>query len=199
MTAVKPNDKTRPDRPAVPSADGSAARTPAAATPASDTSGDPGLDAVFDMPGHLLRRCQQIAVAVFLDELDPHDLTPLQFVTLAALARSGLIEQVALAGMTALDRTTTAVVLKNLEDRGLVARHPSPTDRRSKLVGITPPGRTVLDAARPAVERAQQRMVSPLTMREREQFVRLLDKMARENNELSRAPRRVRARRGAED
>ena len=46
---------------------------------------DPLLD-VFTLPGHLLRRCHQIAVAVFLDECRDHDLTPPQFATLAALA-----------------------------------------------------------------------------------------------------------------
>ncbi len=29
-------------------------------------------------PDHLIRRCQQIAVALFLDACAPHDLTPMQ-------------------------------------------------------------------------------------------------------------------------
>lgn len=31
----------------------------------------------LDMPGHLLRRCQQIAVAVFLEECRAFDLSPI--------------------------------------------------------------------------------------------------------------------------
>lgn len=150
------------------------------------------IEAVFEMPGHLLRRCHQISVAIFLEECERFDLTPLQFVTLAALARNGRMEQVRLAGETALDRTTTVVVVKNLEERGLVARRPSRTDRRSKLVAITGAGLALLKAAAPSVETAQDRIVSPLTARERDLFVRLLDKIARGNNELSRAPRRIR-------
>ena len=150
------------------------------------------LDAVFAMPGHLLRRCHQISVAIFLAECARFDLTPLQFVTLVALARSGPLEQVALGGMTALDRTTTAVVIKKLESRGLATKQPSPADRRSKLVAITGAGRALLDEVLPAAEAVQDRILSPLTARERTLLLRLLDKIAWENNELSRAPYRVR-------
>ncbi len=154
--------------------------------------GDGDLDAVFAMPGHLLRRCHQISVAVFLGECERFDLTPLQFVTLVALARSGPLEQVALGGMTALDRTTTAVVIKKLEARGLATKQRSPADKRSKLVAITEAGLALLDAVWPAVEAVQDRILSPLTARERALLLRLLDKIAGENNELSRAPYRVR-------
>jgi hypothetical protein len=41
-----------------------------------------------DMPGHLARRFQQIAVAVFLAEVEAagFDLTPVQYAALAAIA-----------------------------------------------------------------------------------------------------------------
>ena len=41
-----------------------------------------------DMPGHLARRFQQIAVAVFLAEVEGagYDLTPVQYVALAAVS-----------------------------------------------------------------------------------------------------------------
>ena len=39
-----------------------------------------------NMAGHLLRRCHQIAVAIFLDECAAYDLTPLQFVVRSSAA-----------------------------------------------------------------------------------------------------------------
>ncbi len=43
---------------------------------------------IHDMPGHLARRFQQIAVAVFLTEVEDagFDLTPVQYAALAAIS-----------------------------------------------------------------------------------------------------------------
>jgi hypothetical protein len=61
-----------------------------------------------DMPGHLARRFQQIAVAVFLAEVDQagYDLTPVQYAALAAVSANSGIDQVTHAGLIAYDRTT---------------------------------------------------------------------------------------------
>jgi DNA-binding MarR family transcriptional regulator len=153
-----------------------------------------GADIAFflDMPGHLLRRCQQIAVAVFLDECRAFDLTPLQYAALSALDRFGSMDQVTLAGATALDRTTIIVALKNLEERKLITRKASKKDKRANIVAITDAGQKMVRAVSPSVLRAQQSMLSPLNARERAQFVALLKKMADGNNDLSRAPHRLR-------
>ena len=141
-------------------------------------------------PGHLMRRCQQIAVSVFLDECRDYDLTPLQFAVLTALLQGGPEDQVHLGGRLALDRTTIGVVVKNLEERGLVTRRVSEKDRRSKPVSITAAGEGLIYEAVAAAEAAQHRMLAPLTASERKQFIRLLQKMVDGNNSESRAPLR---------
>ena len=148
--------------------------------------------AAFSMPGHLLRRCHQISVSIFLDECAGLDLTPLQYVSLAALATHGPLDQAALGGVAALDRTTVAVILRNLRERNLVRTETSSKDRRSKVNTITSQGLALLERAHPAVLMAQKRTIDPLSAAERKQFARLLDKIARENNALSRAPQRPR-------
>jgi DNA-binding MarR family transcriptional regulator len=145
----------------------------------------------LDMPGHLLRRCQQIAVAVFLEECRDFELTPLQFALLSALDRFGSMDQVTLGGAAALDRTTIIVALKNLEEREFVTRTTSEKDKRANIVAITDAGRQMYRAVSPSVLRAQKSMLSPLTARERTQLVALLRKMADGNNDLSRAPHRL--------
>ena len=141
-------------------------------------------------PGHLMRRCQQIAVSVFLDECRQYDLTPLQFAVLTTLLKGGEEDQVHLGGALALDRTTIGVVVKNLEERGLVTRTVSEKDRRSKPVSITRAGEALIYDAIGAAEAAQDRMLAPLTATDRKHFIRLLQKMADGNNDESRAPLR---------
>lgn len=145
---------------------------------------------VFEMPGHLLRRCQQIAVALFLKECAAFDLTPLQYAALATLAEYGAMDQATLARHAALDRTTAAVVVRNLARRGLVSKTASHRDRRASLIALTGQGRRLRRQAAQSVAAMQARLLAPLNRRERATFVRLLARIAEENNALSRAPMR---------
>jgi DNA-binding MarR family transcriptional regulator len=145
----------------------------------------------LETPGHLLRRCHQIAVAIFLDECQAFDLTPLQYVTLSALAAHGPMDKATIGGAVALDRTTIAVVVKNLEERGFVTTRPSDQDRRAKLIKITAKGLHLVSSAQAEVAEAQERTVAPLAPKERAELLRLLGKIAEENNLLSRAPHRT--------
>ena len=145
----------------------------------------------LETPGHLLRRCHQISVAIFLDECQAFDLTPLQYVTLSALAAHGPMDKATMSGAAALDRTTVAVVVKNLEERGLATTRPSDHDRRAKLIKITAKGLNLVSSAQNEAANAQERTVAPLTQKERTELLRLLGKIAEESNFLSRAPHRA--------
>jgi DNA-binding MarR family transcriptional regulator len=87
-----------------------------------------------EMPGHLARRFQQIAVAVFMAEVEDagFDLTPVQYVALAAVAANPGIDQVTLAGLIAYDRTTITGVVDRLVLKGLMSRVESSRDRRAR-------------------------------------------------------------------
>ncbi len=148
-------------------------------------------EAFLETPGHLLRRCHQIAVAIFLDECQAFDLTPLQYVTLSALATHGPLDKATIGGAVALDRTTIAVVVKNLEERGFVTIRPSELDRRAKLIKITAKGLDLVSSVQAEVANAQERTIAPLVPKERTELMRLLRKIAMENNLLSRAPHRA--------
>jgi MarR family transcriptional regulator, temperature-dependent positive regulator of motility len=145
-----------------------------------------------DMPGHLARRFQQIAVAVFLAEVEDagYDLTPVQYVTLTAVSANPGLDQVTLAGLIAFDRTTITGVVDRLVQKGLIARHESSRDRRARELKITEAGRRTLRGVTPAVEAAQRTMVRGLTEKEVKELVRLLQKAIAAGNELSRAPLR---------
>ena len=145
-----------------------------------------------DMPGHLARRFQQIAVAVFLAEVEEagYDLTPVQYAALAAVSATPGIDQVTLAGLIAYDRSTITGVVDRLVQKGLVARHERSGDRRARELKISDAGRQTLRGMTPAVEAAQRIMLRGLTEKEAKEFVRLLQKAIAGGNELSRAPLR---------
>lgn len=145
-----------------------------------------------DMPGHLARRFQQIAVAVFLAEMEAagYDLTPVQYAALATVRSNPGIDQITLAGLIAYDRTTITGVVDRLVQKGLLVRHASSRDRRARELQLTDAGRKTLRAIAPAVEAAQHTLVRGLTTKEAAELMRLLRKAIAAGNELSRAPLR---------
>ena len=142
-------------------------------------------------PGHLIRRLQQIAVALFMLETERLDLTPIQYASLAAIAAVPNLDATRLSTLVALDRATLAQVLERLEAKRFILRVGSKEDRRIKRLAITPRGRKVLGAAEPGVRRAQRRILSPLKARERIAFMRMLEHLVALNNDYSRAPLRA--------
>jgi DNA-binding MarR family transcriptional regulator len=146
--------------------------------------------AAVEMPGHLARRFQQIAVAVFLAEVAGagYDLTPVQYAALAAVGANPGVDQVGLAGLIAFDRTTITGVVDRLVAKRLITRQESSRDRRARELTITAAGRRTLRGIAPAVEAAQQTMLRGLTQKEANELVRLLRKAIAACNTLSRAP-----------
>lgn len=64
------------------------------------------------------------------------------------LSRLGLVEQCTvteLAALLGLEISTVSRRVKALEDRGLVERETSPTDRRAALLRLTPDGRALFE------------------------------------------------------
>ncbi len=145
-----------------------------------------------EMPGHLARRFQQIAVAIFHAEVEEagYDLTPVQYAALAALEHNPGIDQATLAGQIAYDRTTITGVIDRLVQKGLMLRLASPRDRRANVLELTDEGHRVLQGVVPAVEAAQDVMLRGLTPEEAAEFLRLFRKAISAVNDLSRAPLR---------
>lgn len=141
-----------------------------------------------DLPGHYIRRMQQIAVSIFLQETDGHGITPVQFAALQTVGASPGLDQRSLARSIGFDTSTIAGVIDRLEARGLMQRNASPADRRVRLLTLTDEGRATLAAVVPPMLRAQQRMLAPLPPAEQAEFMRMLRTLVNANNDLSRAP-----------
>ena len=142
-----------------------------------------------EAPGHLARRFQQIAVAVFHAEVGAAgcDLTPVQFAALTKIAAEPGLDQATLAGLIAYDRTTIGGVVDRLVEKGFVAREISAKDRRARELRITKAGRDMLKRIAPAVEETQRILLSGLSEKEAAQFMKLLNKAIAALNEDYRA------------
>lgn len=125
-------------------------------------------------PGHSIRRLHQIAVALFMEETAGSGVTPVQFAAMAAVHGEPGIDQRTLAANIAFDTSTIGGVIDRLEKRGLMRRLTSPTDRRVRLLELTPDGETLLHSLVPAVLKTQERLLAPLPPEQRHQFDALL-------------------------
>ncbi|MDR7049550.1 DNA-binding MarR family transcriptional regulator [Duganella sp. 3397] len=145
------------------------------------------LNDLYEHPGHLLRRAQQISVSIFYDEMGS-ELTPIQYAVLRNLAAHPGTDQVSLAALTGIDTSTGATVCARLEEKGLLERKVIPTNRRQRALTITCAGEQQLEDMIPGAQRLRRRLLAPLTGPEQLQFMALLTKLVQENNEQSRAP-----------
>lgn len=134
-------------------------------------------------PGHMFRRLHQVAVARFSKEIDPYGITPLQWAALDTIQRQPGIDQSALSRAIELDTSTAAGVIYRLEARQLIERRTSPTDRRLRILFLTPDGEALLAQVTPLVIAIQEWLTEPLTPEERPQFMKLMSKIIHRSDE----------------
>ncbi|MFI7705944.1 MarR family winged helix-turn-helix transcriptional regulator [Nonomuraea sp. NPDC049480] len=119
-----------------------------------DLRSDAGLASVLRVSlARLTRRLRRQAAV--------HSLTPTQFATLAAVDRHPGITPGELAELEKVQPPSMTRVIAALEERGLVARTPHPTDRRQVSV-------TVTEAAEKLLKEERRRKEAWLTQRLKE-------------------------------
>lgn len=150
------------------------------------------LPEIYDRPGFQIRRAHQNSVSVFVECLKPFDLTPTQFGALTMVRRWGPVSQIDLARSLGFDRSTTALVVRLLEGRRLIARSPNPADRRKFALTLTPAGRRLLETSQEAAEKARLALLAPFSKAEIAEFLRLLGQFNDAFDGVSRAPQVVR-------
>jgi MarR family transcriptional regulator, transcriptional regulator for hemolysin len=132
----------------------------------------PDLGLLFNHAGHVV----DTELTAKLAELGttPREICVLGKALGAELTQSRLGE---LAG---LDKTTMVVTMDKLERAGLAERRPSATDRRARIVAVTPAGEKLLAAGQKVVDRAHVDMLSALPEADREVFVRCMSALVDE-------------------
>jgi MarR family transcriptional regulator, transcriptional regulator for hemolysin len=132
----------------------------------------PDLGFLFNHAGHVV----DTELTAKLAELGttPREICVLGKALGAELTQSRLGE---LAG---LDKTTMVVTMDKLERAGLAERRPSATDRRARIVAVTPAGEKLLAAGQEVVDEAHVDMLSALPEADREVFVRCMSTLVGE-------------------
>lgn len=153
----------------------------------NDTALEPFSQGLWARPGFLVRRLNQIHYAMFFEECKEENVTPVQYGILTVLSANPWLDQTAIGYEVGLDRTTSADVIKRLEEKGLLERRINPLDRRSRQAAITPEGQRVMELLKQGMARAQQRLLDPLSLRDRKIFMSLLVELVDANNQYGRA------------
>lgn len=124
---------------------------------------------------YLVKRTE-LAVRARLDEvLKPSGLTALQYTALTVLERHDGLTAAQLARDSFVTAQSMADMVRTLESRGYVVRHPNPANRRELLIALTDLGHRLLaDYERP-VRDIERRMTDGLTDDDAARLRRTLD------------------------
>jgi DNA-binding MarR family transcriptional regulator len=128
------------------------------------------LDQLYRRPGFMIRRAHQISVSLFLEETGELGITNRQY------------------GIMLVLKAEPGMVLTKLEQAGFVGRVVGASDRRKRALKLTPAGERMLKRLAGPAKRAQERVLSAFSPKERQTFLDLLDKFARAFNATTRVP-----------
>lgn len=151
------------------------------------------LDKFYSRPGHLIRRLNQISMALFAEETSTLGLTSVQYAALNMIHEVSGIDQASLSDMIAFDKTTIVKVLDRLVEKGLITRTRSETDRRINHLHATPEGVQLLKTIHSMLDRSDKRILAPLSPADQRKFMEMLTQLVQVNNVYSRAPLAMRA------
>ena len=123
---------------------------------------------------HLARRFHALCHAALVEVTGPEDLEPVEFAAIASIHDAPGIDHGQLAERMGMDLATARRTAKRLERRGFVERLPKVGRERSQRFGPTPAGAEILQRLRPSIRASQDRIMAPLSDREREMLIDLL-------------------------
>lgn len=132
-----------------------------------------------ELVGYNLRKAQVVLFQNFQSAVAPHDITPGQFGVLIMIKENEGLSQSDLGSAVGIDRSTMVAVIDRLESRGLVVRAPSPNDRRSYALRLSPEGQRLMEDLIPRVKAHDQSMVKDLSKEEQAQLIDFLRRMAK--------------------
>lgn len=151
-------------------------------------AGERSLDALYRRPGFLLRRAHQISAAIFLEETASLGITTTQYGAMVVLRERGSLDQVGIATLVGIDRSTTALVVSKLEEAGYIERRDDEIDKRRKVITLSQAGHAMLDQVAEPAQRARERALEPFSANDAARFLTLLERFVDVFNEQTRAP-----------
>jgi DNA-binding MarR family transcriptional regulator len=131
-----------------------------------------------DRAAFLISQLGYHSAARFAERLRPLGLHPRHFGLLSHLAAADGQTQQQLADALAIHRNAMVGLVDDLEQRGLVARHRHPDDRRAHAVHLTTAARELLAQAQPVADEHDAELLAGLDEPDQRQLVSLLQRLA---------------------
>jgi len=138
------------------------------------------------VPGHLGRRFHQICLGAMAEVTVPAGLSPGEYGILAAVIDLPGLDQRRLAERLGIDPASAGQMIDRLESAGLLERRVHPEDRRARLLSATRSGEKLRQKLKPPVLAVQERLLAPLTVRERRLFLDFLTRVVEGNESYAR-------------
>ena len=126
--------------------------------------------------GAMVMRLGRRLLAMEQPILERHGVTMWAYVVLTALRDGPARAQASLAAAINADKTRLIPVLDDLQKRGLIEREPDPSDRRVRLLGLTPEGRRLQQAVQGEIRAAEEVLLSKT--KDQAAFVRALGELS---------------------
>jgi DNA-binding MarR family transcriptional regulator len=127
--------------------------------------------------GFRLRRAQLVVYEDFQRDAPDPLLAPGQLGILVIIDQNPEKTQQQLCEGIGVDKSTFAISLDRLADRGLLRRVRSDEDRRSNWLRLTAKGKAALDAMIVHAERHERRVFAKLSLAERKLLMEMLKKL----------------------
>ena len=127
--------------------------------------------------GYRLRRAQGAMHRDFMAAVASLDLTQKQAATLWLISGNPGVAQVAVASALGMDRATMMAIVDRLEQRRLVIRKRSSTDRRRQELYLTPAGQNALRKAKARIAKHEERFKALFTAAELESLLSALQRL----------------------
>lgn len=153
--------------------------------------GEGSLEELYQRPGFLLRRAHQISAALFLEEAAGLGLTTTQYGAMVALRARGSLDQVGIATLVGIDRSTTTLVVSKLAEAGYIERRDDKVDKRRKIITLSKAGHAMLGRVAQPAQRARERALEPFSATDAAKFLALLGRFVDAFNAQTRAPIRT--------
>ena len=148
------------------------------ADPADPPAGKPGqpldLSGLDGLLGYQVRRAHSAIYHDFHAALRPFDITQKQYAVLALLRANPGRSQIAIAGALGTDRATMMAIVDRLQDRHLLVRERSTTDRRRQELYLTEEGLALFEDANRLIARHEGRFLKRFSPQEVRQLMGML-------------------------
>ena len=141
---------------------------------AADDGSDVDVAVLEAYVGYNLRRAAARQRERFRSVFESYDIRPVLLTTLTVIRNNMPLRQADLGRALEIKRANVVTLLTELEERGLVMRQPSATDRRSQVIYLTDKGKETTEKLLTLHDRLEADLARSFGKKELQELVRLL-------------------------